>query len=190
MQRSSLLLIIIVVTVVFLLLVAFGAMPFGMPRVWVWQYKPLNAPVRLAFPLAAFALLLMVLVSSGRRMLNERPTRPMEARVLLGLWMGSVLMASCVALMHPAGWMHTATLIINPASNSYFSTAIEYDDLPALLDGYEQKMRDVLVSHAQTQSAGPVVLCGLLRRVFIALPFTQDIADTLFALSPGVNAEF
>jgi hypothetical protein len=181
---------IVVVTVVFLLLVAFGAIPFGMPRVWVWQYQPLNAPTRLAFPLVAFAALLGVLVSPVRKMLNEKPTRQTERRVLLSLWLVSVLMASCVALLHPAGWMHTATLIINPASNSYFSTAIERSDLPSLLDGYEQKMRDELVSHAQTQSAGPVVLCGLLRQVFTALPFTQEIADTLFALSPGVNSEF
>ncbi len=191
MKRTSIFLaIIVVVTVVFLLLVAFGAIPFGMPRVWVWQYKPLNAPTRLAFPLVAFAALMVVLVSSVRKMLNEKPTRQTECRVLLSLWLVSVVIASCVALMHPAGWMHTATLIINPASNSYFSTALEHSDLPALLDGYEQKMRDTLVSHAQTQSIGPVVLCGLLRQVFIALPFTQDIADTLFALSPGVNSEF
>lgn len=191
MKRTSIFLaIIVVVTVVFLLLVAFGAVPFGMPRVWVWQYKPLNAPTRLAFPLVAFAALMILLVSSVRKMLNEKPTRQRECRVLLSLWLVSVVMASGVALMHPAGWMHPATLIINPASNSYFSTALEHSDLPALLAGYEQKMRDTLVSHAQTQSAGPVVLCGLLRKVFVALPFTQDIADTLFALSPGVNAEF
>lgn len=190
-KRASIFLaIVVVVTGVFLLLVAFGAVPFGMPRVWVWQYRPLNAPTRIACPLVAFAALMGVLVSFARAMLNEKPTRQTECRVLLLLWLGSVLMASCVALMHPAGWMHTATLTINPASSSYFSTAIEHSDLLALLNGYEQKMRHELVSHAQTQSAGPVVLCGLLRRAFVALPFTQGIADTLFALSPGVNSEF
>ncbi|MBV9868406.1 MAG: hypothetical protein JO316_23880 [Abitibacteriaceae bacterium] len=172
-----------------LLLVACHAVPFGLPQVWTWRYIPLGAPLRVIFPLVPFAALVLVVWKLLPGLLTATPTSQSEWRALLSLWAATSALSCGVALMHPSGWMQLASLIINPASNSYFSTAITHPNLVGLLDHYEQKMGG-FVSHAQTQSAGPIVLSGALHKTLGALPGTQDVADTLFALSPGVNSEF
>jgi len=176
-------------TLLLLLVVASHAVPFGMPRVWAWEYHALGAPQRVLLSLFGLAAVTGALLGPVRRLLGESPTRRSEGRALAALWLAGVVMAISTALMHPGGFMQMATLIINPASNSYYSTALQQPDAPELLRDYDVKMRG-FVSHAQTQSAGPVALSGLLRRAFTSLPGLEDIADTFFAISPGVNSEF
>jgi methylthioxylose transferase len=190
MKRTALFLAIAgILTLLLILLVARHAIAFGVPQVWVWQYKPLGAPARSLFSLVGLAALLGALIGAARHLFVAVPTRRGEFRALAALWAANVVMALSLALMHPWGWMYLATLIINPASNSYYSTALQHGDLTTLLHNYDRTMLG-LISHAQTQSAGPVVFSELLRRFFVTLPFTRDLADTLLALSPGVNTEF
>lgn len=88
------------------------------------------------------------------------------------------------SVSNPLGFAYLARLTLSLGSNSYFQTAGATGSLWELLRGYETKM-PAFVSHAQTQGAGPVVLYGLLRRCFAALPTTAPAAEALFALHPG-----
>lgn len=175
-------------TAVVLLLIATHAVPFGLAAVWTWQYVPLEAPPRALLPLVTLGLAAVALRPLVRRLLAG-PTRRHEAQALLALCAATYALCLSVSLMHPLGFMQLATLVINPASNSYYSTALANPDLGHLLDNYDRKMNG-LVSHAQTQSAGPVALCWVWHKVFVALPGQRDVADTLLALSPGVNCEY
>lgn len=82
------------------------------------------------------------------------------------------------------GFAYLARLTLSPGANSYFQTAGATGSLWELLRDYETKM-PAFVSHTQTQGAGPVVVYGLLRRCFAALPTTAPAAEALFALHPG-----
>lgn len=181
--------VISILTLLVILVVAFHALPFGAPSVWVWIYKPLTAPYRILFGLIPLAAILIMIFGSGRVLLqSETPTRKQECGALAALWLAVFVSANAILLMHPAGWGYPASLVVNPASNSYFSTAMNHPDLPALLHDYSNKMSD-FNSHSQTQTAGPVVFSGLAERLAKASPATPFIADTLFAITPGLSPD-
>lgn len=176
-------------TLLTIAIVASGALPFGAPSVWTWLYAPIEAPGRLLFGLIPLALAAAVVLGPGRALLGRgAPTRRQEGIALAALWLMAFASANAIVLMHPSGWAHTATLVVNPASNSYFSTALRHRDLAALLRDYPRQMPG-LASHAQTQSAGPVVFSSVAARLASASPLTPALADTLLALSPGTTAE-
>jgi hypothetical protein len=178
-----------ILTLLLILVVAFHAVSFGAPSVWVWEYQPLTVPSRILFGLIPLTAILAVIFGPGRALLqSEAPTRKQECGALVALWLAVFVSANAIVLMHPSGWAYPATLIVNPASNSYFSTALKHPDLSTMLNDYPDKMSG-FISHAQTQTAGPVVFSGLAARLAKASPATPFIADTLFALSPGLNPD-
>jgi len=178
-----------ILTLLIILVVAFHAISFGASSVWVWDYQPLTVPSRILFGLIPLAAILALIFGPGRVLLqSEAPTRKQECGALAALWLAVFVSANAIVLMHTSGWAYPATLVVNPAANSYFSTALEHPDLDALLHDYSNKMSS-FISHAQTQSAGPVIFSGLAARLAKASPATPFIADTLFALSPGLNPD-
>jgi hypothetical protein len=181
--------IITAFTLFVILVVAFHVLPLGAPDVWVWQHGALDAPSRALLGLVPMLGIAIVLPGIGRGIFREgQPTRKTEVVALASLYVAAFVSANAVLLMHPLGWAYPTTLVVNPAANSYFTTALKHPDLPALLKDYPQKMSG-FVSHAQTQSAGPVVLTAAVTRAAEASPLTPAIADTLLALSPGTNAD-
>ncbi|MDQ3814947.1 MAG: hypothetical protein M3347_13465 [Armatimonadota bacterium] len=194
MNRNSIFLIATgVLTVLLVLGIALNVVPFGIPEVWVWKYQPIEVPARLVFPCIGMAVLLGALALPVRHLLLQAqqlpsPARRMEWLALGALWLAAVLLSLGVALLHPWGLMHTASLIFSIGPNSYYYTALQHHDMLALLQNFDQHMVK-LPLHAQTQSAGPIVLCWGLRRLFDYVPFLQDIADVLFYFSVGGNSQ-
>ena len=182
-------------------IVATGVVPLGASSVIVYEYGSLQSPSRALFGLIPLLAMVFVVRRPGRSLLqlvDETNTedanhhrvamRRTEIKVLLALWLAAFGAVNAVALMHPMGWAYPATLVVNPASNSYFSTALHQSDLGALLRDYPRAMKG-FASHAQTQSAGPVVFSHAATTLARASPLTPFLADTLLALSPGISAE-
>lgn len=190
-----------------LLLVGIAAtdlVPLGATKVVLYEQGSLQSPLRALWGL--IPLLAMVLVVRGPAYSLWQISQPeselesvgetgavvvsrgKEVKLLLALWLATFASANAVMLMHPMGWAYPATLVVNPASNSYFSTALHQSDYGALLRDYPRAMTG-FVSHAQTQSAGPVVFSHAATVLARTSPLTPVLADTLLALSPGISAD-
>lgn len=184
-------------TLLSLIIITFHLLPYGVPSIWQWQYLPLKEPARIAFPLGALAIFALAVYYPLRAAwapapgANVRPAGELkrsEFKTLCSLWLACVLMSVSVVLLHPLGFWELTSIMTNPASNSYYTTALANPSPTQLLQHYDEKMPH-FEAHSQTQSAGPIVLFSMMHNVYAKFPLTQDIAETLLALSPGVSSE-
>lgn len=78
-------------------------------------------------------------------------------------------------------------VIVCDGSNSYFVTAQETPDVLALARDYPARMPGLRL-HCQTQSPGATLLHAALRRVFLNCGPALALAESLLAVSPGIEA--
>ena len=166
-------------------LAAAGVVVFGVSLGERWTLGEMARPKgHLALWLIG-GIVLLALAGWLLARLRAKPERRAPLVALAGVAFG--LQWVCLTA-HPLGQATLAALVLNPASNSYVQTAREQGDGLTLLRDYHLRMPR-LISHAQTQGAGPVLFFGGLHRLLRHCPLTAPVAETAIALDPGLSTK-
>lgn len=161
-----------------------GVLPLGVSGEWQWMLRRLNSGYRLLFPF--FPILLLNFLAF--LFLGKLPSG--FARLCKFFPVVSAIIAFfvpvCVMCMHPDGLLQPTSLILNPASNSYYQAAVEHRDILRLVADYHEQMPR-LISHARTQAPGPIVLHWLLHEIFSRSLFAMNVADAVLSATSKGN---
>jgi hypothetical protein len=175
--------------------------------VGVWLFNPLHSFSRWWMPM--LALLCCYIIAIFGFLAIEKKEKKMFHLATISLAFMQFLLALAVTFLSPLTWMLLAWLVINPASNAYFSTAAETKSLIKLLQNFDKKMPNhiqhafgqewkprspcanepPLISHVATQSPGPIIFCGIIRKIVLKLPPLIWLAEQILAFSPGTTTK-
>jgi len=175
--------------------------------VGIWLYNPLHSFNRWWMPFLVLLYCFIVVVIGFYAIEMEK--EKMLRLISIFLVLGQFFLSLAITFLSPLTYMLLPWLVINPASNSYFSTAVETKNLLKLLQHFEKKMPNhiqdafgrewqprspkanepPLISHAATQAPGLIVFCGITRQIVMKLPFLIWFAEQILLLSPGVTTE-
>ncbi|MCS7253730.1 MAG: hypothetical protein RMK18_05635 [Armatimonadota bacterium] len=161
-----------------------GIAPLGVPGEWQWMLKRLNSGYKILYPFCPILLLGIFGFVAIKRVCISHNGFPKSSQILPAILAFSLTV--CIMYMHPDGPSQVTSLILNPASNSYYQTAVEYQDILNLLADYHEKM-PWLISHAKTQAPGPVILHWLFHKIFAHSSFAMDVADVALFIGSGIN---
>ncbi len=166
-------------------LAAVGVVVFGVSLGERWTLGEMARPKGHLATWLIGGIVLLALAGWLLARLRAAPERRAPLFGLAGIAFG--LQWLCLTA-HPLGQASLAALVLNPASNSYVQTAREQGASLAMLRDYHRRMPR-LMSHAQTQGAGPVLFFGGLHRFFRRCPLTAPVAETAIALDPGLSTK-
>lgn len=175
---------IVISTCAIIIALMTGVAPLGVPGEWEWILERLHSGYKLLYPFCPILLLGFLSFTALKRIANGYVI--VHRFFLIAATIFTFFVPVCIMYMHPGGPLQVTSLILNPASNSYYQTAVEHQDILNLLADYHKQMPK-LISHARTQAPGPVVLHWLLHEIFARSSFAMDVANVVIFISSEVN---